>query len=248
MKRRRRILFQAREPHDPMRHQEVQCFAETIGEEVGVFEVYNLITTPTDDVRRVIEDESVMLFIGGSGDYSISTGGPPLLERFVERVIPEIIASERPTFGSCWGYHALVAGGGGRVERTGDVEIGTYPVRVARPHGAEDPLLSEHDEFHAQMGHKDWVLELPGGAVSLCENDLSKFQGARFGSGPVYGLQFHPELSVHRNRERFNHYLEHYSKGANDPEMQSILSRFRDSPRASHILRRFSELFDLLEL
>ncbi len=236
----RLLLLQARRSTDVMQRHELECFARHLEVPPETIEVFDLLTRPLEALYTALDDPLVRLFIGGSGDYSVSKPNPPILERFVREAIPRIVASGRPTFGSCWGLHTLACGLGGRVESRGQGEVGTFDVRLSSTSGAGDPLFAHMPlEFRAQMGHNDWVTQLPPGAVALCENDASAYQAVRFGDGPVYGLQFHAELSVEDNRTRYLHYIEGYgsdSDGEDGPRLHA-------SPDANTILLRFRTLY-----
>ena len=233
------VLFQAREHNDPMLAHEVDCFLRHLDLTLDELETFQVLERPETEGDALLSDPQLRALIGGSGDYSISTGGPPRLERFVRELIPQLVERQVPTFGSCWGLHALVKGLGGRVERRGVSEVGTFEVRLTP--GVADPLLAELPaRFMAQMGHHDWVVELPAGATPRCENDESPYQAVRFGDGPVYGLQFHAELTYDDNRRRYLHYIHHYGDPNN---VDAGLSKFSRSSHANTLLRRFKALF-----
>ncbi len=236
----RMLLLQARRDVDAMGQHEVECFSRHLGVPLERLEIFDILTRPFEELYETLDDPNVRVFIGGSGDYSVSKPGPASLERFVHEAIPRIVASGRPTFGSCWGLHTLVLGLGGHVEAVKPGEVGTFDVRLTN--GNQDPLFAHMPQgFRAQMGHNDWVTKLPPGAVSLCENDASSFQAVRFGDGPVYGLQFHAELSVEDNRARYLHYIENYG-GDVEPDGEGC-PLFGASPQANTLLARFRTLY-----
>lgn len=223
-----------------MREHEIGCFARHLDLEVETLELFNLLEDPEHRLDQMMADPAAAFFIGGSGDYSVSQGGPAPLVAFVDYGIARLADSGRPVFGSCWGYHALAQGLGGRVERTGASELGTYTIR--RCVGCDDPLVRElPDEFLAQMGHKDWVTALPEGSIALCESDSSPHHAVRFaGKAPVYGLQFHAELALEDNQARLLHYVDNYG---GIEKARTLLDSFRASPHANSLLGRFRDLF-----
>ena len=53
------------------------------------------------------------------------------------------------------------------------------------------------------------------------------------------GTQFHPELSMERNRERFHRYIQNYVRPEMPDTAQQMLASFRETPQASSLLRRY---------
>lgn len=224
-----------------MRDHEVGCFVRHLGVDSTELEVFNLIDDPEHRLDALMADPASVFFIGGSGDYSVSQGGPEPLVAFVDYGIARLAASGRAVFGSCWGYHALAQGLGGKVERTGASELGTYTIRKCQ--GVDDPLITElPNEFLAQMGHKDWVTRLPEGSVALCFSESSPHHAVRFpGAGLVYGLQFHAELDREDNQARLLHYVDNYG---GIEKARALLDSFQPSPHANRLLARFVEVVD----
>ena len=231
----RLILFQVRRMGDPVIPQERGCFTRWLGVTEDELEVIDVLTAGAEAMIDAISDPRAIVLIGGSGDFSVSQGGPRSQRDFIERVVPALIELQRPTLGVCWGLHAMVAGVGGRVERVGEGEIGTFEVRLTET-GQVDPLFSALPQrFRVQLGHRDWVTALPEGAHALCENDATPYQAVRFGDGAVYGVQFHPELDIEDHLVRFRRYSNYYA-----PEEAEALQRgFDASPEANGLLSRF---------
>ena len=97
--------------------------------------------------------------------------------------------------------------------------------------------------FLAQFGHKDHALEMPAGMVNLGGSQRCAFQALVVTGKPVYATQFHPELSMARNLERFNRYIPHYTRPDLPDSPQQMLASFRETRQASSLLRRFVEGF-----
>lgn len=104
------MLFQVRNPDDPMRGQEVDCFARALQchpSQISVFDILQGVPS-REELDRVD-----MVLLGGSGDHSVSRGGdwlPAALD-----TMRELHDWSKPTFASCWGFQAMAAALGGTV-------------------------------------------------------------------------------------------------------------------------------------
>ena len=236
----RYLLIQIRDADDPIRQQEVDCFATALGcapEAIGTFD---LLSTLLGEEHL---DGYDMVVIGGSGRYSVTSEEAWLHQAM--RSLQFLLESGKPTFASCWGFQALARAAGGKVTHDLEhAELGTHRVFLTEE-GRRDPIFSQLPEsFLTYMGHEDRVIELPPGAVSLATNDRVAQQAFRFEGRPVYCSQFHPELTLptlHTRIEAYPEYCERIAKVPFEvfrqqcepgPESESILQRF-----ACHFLR-----------
>jgi GMP synthase (glutamine-hydrolysing) len=237
--KRRVLLLQIRNPHDPMREHEVQCFSERTAlprERVVSYDVVHA----TPSLAEVRAHDALM--IGGSGEYYVSKRNQPALEPFFE-LLREVAAIGHPTFASCYGFQCMVAAHGGEVVHDPSrAEVGSYDLELTE--GAEgDPLFGALPRtFVAQLGHKDRADGMPEGFVNLARSERVGFQALRVRGKPVWATQFHPELDHLANRHRYAHYLEAYSSHMSSEEKARSLEAFRPSPEASGLLRRFLDL------
>src|SRR5262245_49375792 len=118
----RYLLLQARNEPDPMRQQEVACFARALGTHVEKIRVFDLLAHSIH--TRALRDVDVLL-LGGSGEYS-AAGEGEWLSRALNS-LRLVHASCKPTFASCWGFQAMARALGGRVVNDPvHAEIGTH--------------------------------------------------------------------------------------------------------------------------
>lgn len=230
------LLFQVRDPDDPMRRQEVACFAETLDIDQERIETWDLLTRlPEPAILRRYD----VLFFGGSGDYS-TVGNEPWLLAALDFLL-RVYELGRPTFASCWGFQALGrAMGGTMIHDSTNAEVGTHRLRLTSA-GARDPLFGKLTrEFLAHMGHRDRLLQLPPGAVLLASSRRVPNQAYRFAGKPIYATQFHPELSDVRLRERLIQYPQYTEPGANTTAKQ-VLDNLRPTPEANGLLPRYMD-------
>ena len=132
----RYLLLQVRNSHDPMRSQEVDCFAHALHCHASQISVYDLL----GGVPSRAEIDAVdMVLLGGSGDYSVAAGGdwlPAALD-----AMRELYDWNKPTFASCWGFQAMAkALGGDVVTDMNRAELGTLDIRLA-DQGQADPVF-----------------------------------------------------------------------------------------------------------
>lgn len=233
------LLLQARNPGDPIRAQEVHCFARHTGVAAERIVAHDLLRGPPtlDEVRA-----HDALMVGGSGDFYVSKDDLPELERTFE-LLREVAVLGHPTFASCYGYHCFVKALGGSIlhdpERR---EVGTYPLTLTDA-GRADPLFgSLPQRFDAQLGHRDRASAHPAGVANLAASERSPFQALRIPGQPVWATQFHPELDRAGSAERLRVYLAAYAPDLADADRERLEAQFGESPHTSDLLRRFLEL------
>jgi len=178
------------------------------------------------------------------GEYThvVLTGSEAsILERdpWVERetaFVRESVRAGSSVLGSCWGHQLLAyaLAGPGRVRRCARPEIGWIPVRVAR----ESDLLGPPGEFHAFSVHYDEVFDLPGTFEVLASSQNCPVQAFRFGGGPVWGLQSHPEIDIAAGLRFLKDLVDLGFKGRNEL-LEALSSTPRDSGFITRIVRAF---------
>lgn len=171
-----------------MRLQERRVFARLLDLPEERLAAFSLVH---GEPPRDLLDEAEIVFIGGSGDYSVVKHWNGRVARTLEFLHDRA----KPTFGSCWGFQALARALGGEVvhERR-YAEVGFREFRLTDA-GRRDPVFRGIGErFPAVIGHEDTVTRLPDGAVCLASTDRVPIQAFAFRDRPIYGTQFHPEL------------------------------------------------------
>jgi GMP synthase (glutamine-hydrolysing) len=110
-----------------------------------------------------------------------------------KQAVGELLARETPVLGVCFGSQLLAELAGAEVRRAAEPEIGWHHVELT-PEGRADPLLGflparfESLQWH----HYEWLL--PPGGVALARS-APCLQAFRLEGRPVWGLQFHPEVT-----------------------------------------------------
>ena len=235
------LLLQVRNPGDQMAGHEVECFAKKLGCDATDIICLNLIGTETAD--NLLKKVDVVL-VGGSGDYSVVTGGDwlePALDFF-----RELHRTGKPTFASCWGFQAFAkALGGDVVTDLKRAEVGTLELKLS-DYSKSDPLFGPvfgplGKSFFAQMGHQDIVDTLPDGAELLCSSDKVTNHAFTFPGKPIYCTQFHPELEKDDLIKRLVAYPEYVQK-ITGMEMAKFIESCSETPETGSLLERFVQL------
>jgi GMP synthase (glutamine-hydrolysing) len=113
-------------------------------------------------------------------------------------LIQACIKAGTPVLGICLGSQLVARAGGGRNYRGGMPEMGWYPIDLEDA-GKADPLFAGiPPQFKIWEWHYD-TYDLPEGAVKLASSRLYPNQAFRLGKN-VYGVQFHPEQIMTRER------------------------------------------------
>lgn len=236
MKHPRYLLLQVRNPGDAMRENEIACFANSLGCPTENIVTHDLISScPTE---RLLDSSDAVL-VGGSGDYSVVSGGEwlsPVMDMF-----RELYSSGKPTFASCWGFQAFAQGLGGEVVTDlNQAEIGTLEFELTEA-GKNDPVFEPlGDRFHAQIGHQDIVVQLPPDAIRLCSTARVQNQAFTFPGKPIYGTQFHPEIEYSDFVRRLVAYPEYVENITGLPMDKFIESCF-ETPETTQLLKRFKD-------
>jgi GMP synthase (glutamine-hydrolysing) len=230
------LLLQVRNPDDPMRTQEVQCFAKALGCQPDQIRVFDLLAgVPT--VKQL--DQVDVVLLGGSGDYSVAEGGD-WLEVALE-AMRELYELSKPTFASCWGFQAMARALGGEVVTDrARAELGTVHVQLTDA-GRDDPLFGPlGDRFLAPMGHQDCVIRLPEGAERLAFSEKVQNQAFRIPGKPIYATQFHPELDRAALIQRVQAYPQ-YVESISGDSIDAFVENCQETEATNQLLGRFMD-------
>jgi GMP synthase (glutamine-hydrolysing) len=107
-------------------------------------------------------------------------------------VLERLLRAEVPTLGICYGMGILNRALGGEVERSSHKEFGPADLQVERM----DPLLAIGGRTtRVWMSHGDRMTRLAGGLQVLAVSQNSPFAAFRHEERPLFGVQFHPEVT-----------------------------------------------------
>ena len=229
------VLIQVRERDDVELHEQ-QCVMEQCG--LAPSQLVSVSVVKHPDLPDAALDGDVVM-IGGAGVFSV-TQDYPFNERLGE-VVRALVNESRPLLGLCWGHQFIAKALGGRViTDKSRSEVGTFGVELT-DEGARDALFEGIPRrFAAHMGHHDRVSELPPGGVELCRSELCDNQVFRIADKPIYGAQFHIEMTPQRLSERLKVYAAEYL--GNESGIAEDDARLAPTPEANSLMRRFLEV------
>ncbi|MEM8946489.1 MAG: type 1 glutamine amidotransferase [Planctomycetota bacterium] len=233
----RYLLLQVRDQDDPIREQEISCFASALDCDPAAIDCLDLLTERI--TAECLQSYDAVL-IGGSGDYS-AAGESDWLEQVLSdlRLLCQL---GKPTFASCWGFQAIARALGGRcIHDPANAELGTIELTRTAV-GAVDPLFSKlNASFPALAGHEDHVVELPPAAELLASSELVRNQAFKLRDSLIYCTQFHPELELPTFLQRVAAYPRYVEQIAG-MTVESFATLCYDTPLARGLLRGFADL------
>ena len=231
------LLLQVRDADDPMRQHEVECFRRVLSLDPAQLGTFDLLSGPLPESWITAAQ---MILLGGSGNYS-AVGHEAWLDVALDS-LRLVHTSGTPTFASCWGFQALARAMGGTVQHMPErAEVGTLPIHLTDAAVADEVFGSTPNPFAGQLGHEDFVTELPPGTTELARTERS-VQAFRFDGLPVYCTQFHPELNRADLEQRLAAYPE-YVELTTGQSYSAAIAALQETPDAAELLRRFYQTY-----
>jgi GMP synthase (glutamine-hydrolysing) len=160
------------------------------GAEVTV--VKNYLGEPLPPVS---EFDGVISGGGPMGVYEVYDNKHEFLAREKDFLVEAAIKG-KAVLGICLGHQLLVSALGGEVGMSLDTaEFGWSKITLTQD-GIKDSLFKDiPTDFMSFEYHKDQVFSLPVTAIKLATSSLCEIQAFRYSHQPVWGVQFHPEIS-----------------------------------------------------
>jgi len=124
-----------------------------------------------------------LIFSGGPA--SVYSPGAP-------RCDPDLFKLDIPILGICYGMQLACQILGGQVKPSSSREFGRATCRI---HEANGLFAGVPDETTVWMSHGDQVQASSHDFIPLAATDTCPVAAVRHRTAPVYGLQFHPEVS-----------------------------------------------------
>ncbi|MEO1496735.1 MAG: glutamine-hydrolyzing GMP synthase [Planctomycetota bacterium] len=123
----------------------------------------------------------------------ILSGGPSsVYANDAPRCDPALFELGIPVLGICYGMQLACEALGGRVDSAESREYGRAHCEVT---DASDLFREVHPQTEVWMSHGDQVQQIADDFSPLAKTDTCPFAAVRHNRLPVYGLQFHPEVS-----------------------------------------------------
>jgi GMP synthase (glutamine-hydrolysing) len=123
----------------------------------------------------------------------IFSGGPSsVYDQSAPRCDRAIFELGVPVLGICYGMQLACQALGGKVENSAAREYGRARCQIQQ---ADDLFAGIPDEIQVWMSHGDQVTGLSSDFVSLAATSTCPFAAVKHRTFPIYGLQFHPEVT-----------------------------------------------------
>jgi GMP synthase-like glutamine amidotransferase len=154
---------------------------------------HELVDWIPDEQSPPAPDEfDAAIVLGGAAHVDQEDLHPWLLAE--KQVIAQLHEAGTPLLGVCLGSQLVAEAAGATVRPLRRPEIGWNQVALT-PEGMQDPLLGFLPERFLGFGwhHYEWLL--PPGGVTLASGALC-LQAFRLEERPVWGVQFHPEVTM----------------------------------------------------
>ena len=142
----------------------------------------------------------------------ILSGGPAsTVDSSSPQVSLEILNSDVPVLGICYGQQTLCSQLGGKVEHSTKREFGRANIKIIGKSDFFRDFENNKENEPVWMSHGDKVTELPEGFSVIAKSENAPFAAIANEDKRVYGVQFHPEV-VHtpngsKMLENFTHHI-----------------------------------------
>ncbi|MEM0093841.1 MAG: glutamine-hydrolyzing GMP synthase [Thermofilum sp.] len=156
------------------RVREQGVYSEILPHDVGVEEIESL--SARFNVKGIV--------LSGGPASVLDEGAPGIDARILELGLPVL--------GICYGHQLLARIAGGRVGPAEKKEYGATYVTIDKPVGV---LKGLERRERVWMSHGDVVFEVPEGYEVLAYSENTPVAAFRHKEKPIYGLQWHPEVS-----------------------------------------------------
>lgn len=184
------------------------------------------------NVLPALTDAAAVIVTGSPASVTERT---PWMELAAEK-LRELVASQVPLLGICFGHQLLGHALGGTVApNPRGREMGTVKHDLRR----SDPVFGDPGAQRVNMTHVDSLVRLPEAAEALASTALEPHSAVRFGAR-AWGVQFHPEI----DGEVMRQYLEarRPSLLAEGFDLEAAERSAGDAPEGAAVLERFLKL------
>ena len=159
-------------------------YAQLIARRVREQNVYCEIVRHDITAERVRERNPKGIILSG-GPASVYEQGAPKCD-------PGLFRLGIPVLGICYGMQLACESLGGQVKQAKSREYGRAKCRIT---SHADLFAGIPDETDVWMSHGDQVSSVSAEFVPLAKTDTCPLAAVKHVSAPIYGLQFHPEVT-----------------------------------------------------
>ncbi len=159
-------------------------YAQLIARRVREQNVYCEIVRHDISVERIKEHNPQGLILSGSPSSVYEEGAP--------RCDPELFRMGLPVLGICYGMQLATEAFGGKVQSTSTREYGRAILTADTTSSLFENTSVEQQVW---MSHGDQVSNISEDFIALAHTDTCPFAAVKHKSLPIYGIQFHPEVT-----------------------------------------------------
>jgi GMP synthase (glutamine-hydrolysing) len=158
-------------------------YAQLIARRIRELNIYSFIANSKITLEE-LENKGVKGIILSGGPNSVYADNAPSINK-------DVIDSDIPIFGICYGSQLLAQHFGGKVENLGKGEYGRTEVNIC----ANGDLLRNFNTTNVWMSHGDTIIDPPQGSTVLVNTTNTPVAGFENAEKGIYGVQFHPEVT-----------------------------------------------------
>lgn len=159
-------------------------YAQLIARRVREQNVYCEIVRHDISVERIKEHNPQGLILSGSPSSVYEEGAP--------RCDPELFRMGLPVLGICYGMQLATEAFGGKVQSTSTREYGRAILTADTTSSLFENTSVEQQVW---MSHGDQVSNISEDFIALAHTETCPFAAVKHNSLPIYGIQFHPEVT-----------------------------------------------------
>jgi len=156
-------------------------YTQLIARRLRELNVYSEVC-PWDEIPNL---DFVDGFVLSGGPESSNIEGNPDISN-------EILKSNKPILGICYGMQVLAFQEGGEIQNEGKKEFGYAKISL---NNQTSLFIDTSDSIDVWMSHGDKVISLPEGYEALASSDNSPIAAYQNLEKNYFGLQFHPEVT-----------------------------------------------------
>ena len=159
-------------------------YAQLIARRVREQNVYCEVVRHDITAARLRELAPLGIILSG-GPASVYAEGAPQCD-------PELFELGLPVLGICYGMQLACQALGGQVDNTPSREYGRASCTIQHAKGL---FAGVNAETEVWMSHGDQVANITGNFESLASTDTCPYAAVKHKRLPIFGLQFHPEVT-----------------------------------------------------
>ncbi len=161
-------------------------YTQLISRRIRELGVYSQIMPFNASIKQIRDLNARGVILSGS-PYSVYQKGAPKPDK-------SLFSLDVPILGICYGMQYITHSMGGVVQRSKQREYGRAEIELS----CDSPLFKDMDKdakHTVWMSHSDRIEKMPADFELIASSANSPVAGFQHKTKPVFGLQFHPEVS-----------------------------------------------------